>query len=82
MFKLFCFHDYKILNGMYTTHVWSVEQFPQNCVYRYEYSYCVVKCDKCGKKRANYKMTDINHPTRHSPNTLYIDISTGMIYNK
>lgn len=83
MFNIFCFfHDYKIIDYNNTIHVWSVEQFPSNPVYRYEYTYYYVKCDKCGKRRANYKLRDINHPDRHSKNSLYIDMYTGLIYNE
>lgn len=72
--KLFCFHDYKIILDHYSMHVWSYEEFPNNKVYRYEYSYCIVECKKCGKRRANYKIIDVNHPDRHTGRTMYIGL--------
>lgn len=73
--KFFCWHNFVVYNDMYTVHVWSVETFPQNCVYRYEYSYCVVICTKCSKRKANHKVKILDHGDRHSKNVIFIDIN-------
>lgn len=76
--KWFCFHDYKVFKSeMYSVHVWSIESFPSNDVYRYEYSFCQVVCNKCNKTMANYKIIDIDHPVDHknSHRTIYVDIN-------
>lgn len=73
--KWFCRHNFVIYNDMYTVHVWSVESFPQNNVYRYEFSYCVVHCPKCGKYKVNHKMKLLDHGSKNSKNVKFVDIN-------
>lgn len=76
--KLFCWHEYMIFEShKYSIHVWSVESFPSNNVYRYEYSICQVVCKKCNATKANYHMYDVDHPFSHKETTriIYQDIA-------